>query len=53
MSDQIRKDLKNVQARGGLAVLAAVSGISQKRLKEIIAGSEPTMIEASTINMLK
>lgn len=51
--EQLRVDLARLNGRDGLPVLAAVSGISKKRLTEILKGDEPSFAEFSTINMLK
>lgn len=51
--ETLREDLRQIDAKGKLSVLAAVSSISQKRLKEIMDGAAPTMFEMSTIQMLK
>lgn len=52
--DTLRQDLRNVAAKGKLDVLAAVAGISTKRLRDIMEGKvAPTLVEMTTINMLK
>ncbi len=52
--DELRADLRNLEARGKLEVIAAVSGISKDRLLAIMAGKEePTIQELRGIQMLR
>jgi hypothetical protein len=49
----LRADLASVKLRDGLQVLSAVSAIPVRRLQQIIDGAAPTVMEVTTINMLK
>jgi hypothetical protein len=52
---QLRQDLTRIDAKGKLSVLAAVSGISKGRLRQLMIGEggAPTFMELTTIQMLK
>lgn len=50
---QIQKELKDLQKRDKLDILAAVAGISKHRLRAIADGAEPTSHEVQLIEMMR
>lgn len=52
--NKLRENLRVVERKDKLCVVAATSGISEKKLKQIIAGEVlPTYPEFSTLDMLR
>lgn len=52
--DKLRESLRVVEAKGKLCVVAATSGIAERKLKQIVSGKvTPTYAEFSTLNMLR
>lgn len=50
---QIQDDVKRLAANDKLSVISAVSGIPVARLKAIAAGATPTLMEVTSIDVLR
>ncbi len=49
----LQQALMALEARGGMDVLAAVSGVKEKRIVDIMKGAEPNMHEFVTLDNLR